>query len=90
MQDPPKGWRWTVRVATLARLRLVPWPAGDSTRRAGAFAAAVFLAAGLALGAQRTPEKTLPQPSYGIPNIVAVGMCLSVLAIACKHFKRTV
>jgi|GEM_PF-4512876 len=69
MQDPPKGWRWTVR--------------------AGMFAAAVFLAAGLALGAKRTPEKTLPQPSYGIPNIVAVVMCLSVLAIPCKRFKRT-
>lgn len=70
MQDPPKGWRWTVR--------------------AGAFAAAVFVAAGLALGAPGTPEKTLPQPSYAIPNIVAVVMCLSVLAIACKRFKRTV
>jgi len=78
MKDPPKGWRWTVRVAT-----------GDSTGRAGAFAAAVFVAGGLALGAQKVPEKTLPKPSYGIPNIVAVVMCLSLLAIPCKRFKRT-
>jgi len=61
------------------------------TVRAGAFAAAVFLAAGLALalGAWKVPEETLPQPSYAIPNIVAVVMCLSVLAIPCKRFKRT-
>lgn len=59
------------------------------TVRAGAFAAAVFVAGGLALGAQKAPEKTLPKPSYGIPNIVAVVMCLSVLAIPCKRFKRT-
>ncbi|MGB2754191.1 MAG: hypothetical protein WBD75_09790 [Phycisphaerae bacterium] len=59
------------------------------TVRAGVFAAAVFVAAGLALGARKAPKKTLPKPSYGIPNIVAVVMCLSVLAIPCKRFKRT-
>jgi hypothetical protein len=59
------------------------------TVQAGAFAAAVFVAAGLALGAQKVPENTPPQPSYGIPNIVAVVMCLSILAIPCKRFKRT-
>lgn len=59
------------------------------TVRAGVFAAAVFVAAGLALGPRKAPKKTLPKPSYGIPNIVAVVMCLSVLAIPCKRFKRT-
>jgi len=59
------------------------------TVRVGAFAAVMFVAAGLALGAQKVPKKTLPKPSYGIPNIVAVVMCLSVLAIPCKRFKRT-
>ncbi len=60
------------------------------TVRAGAFVAVVFVAAGLALGARKAPKKTLPKPSYGIPNVVAVVMCLSVLAIPCKRFKRTV
>ena len=59
------------------------------TVRAGAFAAAVFVAGGLALGAQKAPKKTPLKPSYGIPNIVAAVMCLSVLAIPCKRFKRT-
>ena len=59
------------------------------TVRAGVFAAAMFVAGSLALGAWKAPEKTLPKPSYVIPNIVAVVMCLSVLAIPCKRFKRT-
>ena len=58
--------------------------------RAVVFVAAMFLAAGLALGAQKATQRTLPKPSYAIPNIVAVVMCLSALAIACKRFKRTV
>ena len=60
------------------------------TVRAGAFAAAMLVAAGLALAARKAPVKTPQKPSYGIPNIVAAVMCLSVLAISCKRFKRTV
>ena len=59
------------------------------TARLGAFAAAVFVAAGLALGARKVVEKPVLKPSYAIPNIAAVVMCLSVLAISCKRFKRT-
>jgi len=66
-----------------------PPKGGRWTVRAGAFVAVVFVAAGLALGARKVPQKTLPKPSYAIPNIVAVVMCLSVLTIACKRFKRT-
>ena len=59
--------------------------------RLGAFAAAMFMAAGLMLGAvpRRVVEKTVLKPSYVIQNIAAVAMCLSVLAISCKRFKRT-
>jgi hypothetical protein len=62
---------------------------GRWTVRLGAFAATVFVAAGLALGARKVAEKTVLKPSYTIPNIAAVAMCLSVLAISCKRFKRT-
>ncbi|HUX00178.1 MAG: hypothetical protein WBD63_11155 [Phycisphaerae bacterium] len=53
------------------------------------------IAAGLVLGlllagaarAEQAPTRT-PRPSYAIANIVAVVMCLTVLAIPCKRFRR--
>jgi len=33
--------------------------------------------------------KTPPLPSYVIGNIVAGGMCLAILATACKRFRRS-
>jgi len=35
---------------------------------------------------QERPED--PMPSYVLPNILAVGMGLTVLAIACKRFRK--
>jgi len=37
--------------------------------------------------AEQAPTRT-PRPSYAIANIVAVVMCLTVLAIPCKRFRR--
>jgi len=52
-------------------------------------AAVALLPAACALAAAVSAKaKEAVTPSYTIPNIVAIVMCFSVLAIACKHFRR--
>ena len=64
-------------------------------RAAATVTATVLVLAGLALPAAGATRRTapakkgLPTPSYVIPNIAATGMCLAVLAIACKRFRRS-
>lgn len=51
-----------------------------------AMVVAILLVAGvLALGAGGLPPK---RPGYTIPNIVALVMALTTLAIPCKRFRR--
>jgi len=63
-------------------------------RTAVATAATVVVLAGLAMPARSSARSTTSVqqapslPSYVIPNIVAGGMCLAVLATACKRFRR--
>jgi hypothetical protein len=47
-----------------------------------------LLLAGAAWGAAREQAEGPRLPSYAIPNIVALAMCLVVLAIPCKRFRR--
>ncbi|KPK44212.1 MAG: hypothetical protein AMK72_12320 [Planctomycetes bacterium SM23_25] len=61
-------------------------------RAAVAEAATLLVLACLATaapGAGRSrPPAEKPMPSYVVPNIVAGGMCLTILATACKRFRR--
>lgn len=51
--------------------------------------AALVLVLGGVLWAARPPaKKELAPPSYVIPNIVAVVMCMAALAVPCKRFRR--
>jgi len=58
-------------------------------------AATVLVLAALAVPAASagrsttSARKTPPVPSYVIENIVAGGMCLAILATACKRFRRS-
>jgi len=45
------------------------------------------LVGGVALAAPASAKETV-QPSYSISYAVAIAMCLSVLAIACKRFRN--
>lgn len=64
-------------------------------RAAVAPAATVLVLAGLAMPAASSGRSTTsatkaaPVPSYVIPNMVAGGMCLAILATACKRFRRS-
>jgi Na+-transporting NADH:ubiquinone oxidoreductase subunit NqrD len=64
-------------------------------RAAVAPAATVLVLAVLAVPAassgrsEASATKAAPVPSYVIENIVAGGMCLAVLATACKRFRRS-
>ena len=46
---------------------------------------AVLASVATAAAPTREPE----YPSYAIPNIAAIVMCLAAVAIACKHTRRT-
>ncbi len=64
-------------------------------RAAVALVATVLVLAVLAVPAASagrwttSARKTPPVPSYVIENIVAGGMCLAILATACKRFRRS-
>ena len=61
--------------------------ASGPMRWAVSVALAVLLA-GAAWGARTARVQEVPRPSYAIPNIAAIVMALTVLAIACKRFQR--
>ena len=52
--------------------------------------AATVLAGVSVVGAATAAMPREPEfPSYAIPNIAAIVMCLAALAIPCKRFRRT-
>jgi hypothetical protein len=63
-----------------------------AARLAAAAGLGVWLAASalpcLAAVAGKAKAKEPPAPSYVIPNIAAIGMFITVLAIPCKRYPR--
>ena len=55
----------------------------------GACAAVLLVTAALALGARGGRQARDQWPNYAIPNVVGAVMCLVVLVIPCKRFRRT-
>jgi len=54
-----------------------------------AIAMAVLVPAPAAVAADAEPEPDADEgPSYLVPNIMAIGMSLTILAIACKRFRK--
>ncbi len=50
-------------------------------------AAVALVAADVALGAEPVREAVLP--NYTVPNLVAIVMCATLLAVPCKRFRRS-